>query len=468
MTLQTGPMPGRLLSGALMAGVLAIDAVTPLGVNVPILYLVPLLLTFLTDTVRTRTLLAIVASVLTVLSATWDWKWSDAWVHGAINRGFDLGVFWVALGLSIRDARTTRELRDLRTALESSVILSITDVKGVIRHVNDRFCAISKYSRDELIGRSHRTVNSGAHSHAFMREMWATITAGRIWHGALLNRAKDGAAYWVDSTIVPFVDGSGRPYRYLAIEHDISEQKQAEARIRSQAALARIGEMAAIVAHEVRNPVAGVRAGLQLFERLPSLSTDERLIVRQMMERLDLLNAHVSALVHFARPRAPAIRKVAIGSLLNEIARSIRDTDVGSRVQFEIQGLEAPVLGDVAMLHEIFSQLLLNAVEAQSGAGTIVVTVTETGNTVDVRITDRGPGIPMPLRERIFEPLFTTKPKGVGLGLAIAKQLVELHGGEIAVVQGSSSGTTISVCLQRAVDQGQPAKRLEHPGLSDF
>lgn len=432
-----------------MAGVLAIDAVTPLGVNVPILYLIPLLLAFLSDTVRTRVLLTVVASVLTIAGATWQWKWNDVWVHGAVNRGFDLGVFGVALALSVRDARTTRELRDLRTALENSGIVSIADVNGVIRHVNDRFCAISKYSRGELVGASHHTLSGQTHSPGVVNDMWTNITAGRIWHGEVHNRDKNGMAYWVDSTLVPFLGSDGQPYQYLVIEHDITWQKHAEARLRSQAALVKSAEMAAIVAHEVRNPIAGVRAGLQVLERRASLTTDERQIVGQMMGRLDVLSAHVSALVHFARPRSPVLKEVAIGSLLTEIGQSLRSADSCSRVQFVVHGGDSLVHGDSAMLQEIFTQLMLNAADAQSGTGTVVSSVAEVGTVVEVRVADHGAGIPTTVRERIFEPLFTTKPNGSGLGLAIAKQLVELHGGQIAVVDSSLAGTTVRVSLQR-------------------
>ena len=434
-----------------MAGVFALDGVTPLGVNVPILYLIPLLFAFLFDAVPARTVFTVVASVLTMIGASWEWKWNDVWLYGALNRAFDLGVFWIAHALSIRDARTTRELRDLRTALESSGIVSMTDINGVIRHVNDQFCAISKYSRDELIGSRHRIVNSEKHQSDVQAGLWHTIMAGRIWHGEVLNRAKDGAAYWVDATIVPFLDVHGKPYRFLAIEHDISEQKQADARTRSHEALSKISQMAAIVAHEVRNPIAGVRAGLQVLDRRSLFTPDERHVVGQMMERLDVLSAHVAALVHFAKPRSPVLGEVAIASLLNEIAHSLRDTC--SAMQFEIQGLNLPVFGDPAMLREVFSQLLLNAADAQLRTGTIVVTVAEVGHAVDVRIADRGSGIPATLRDRVFEPLFTTKPGGAGLGLAMARQLVELHGGELSVVESSSSGTAVNVRLDRVMSR---------------
>ena len=135
--------------------------------------------------------------------------------------------------------------------------------------------------------------------------MWSTIAAGRIWHGEIRNRAKDGAIYWVDTTIVPFLDAQGEPYQYMAIHYEVTERKAAEARLRQRETLAQLGQMSAMVAHEVKNPLAGISGALQVVgSRLPAESRDRR-ILDDIEDRIAALNGMLQDLLTFASPREP-------------------------------------------------------------------------------------------------------------------------------------------------------------------
>jgi len=341
-----------------------------------------------------------------------------------------------------------RSLDEIRYALDQAAIVAATDQKGRITYVNDKFCQISQYSREELIGQDHRIVNSNHHPKEFIQDLWRTIAGGTVWRGEIRNRAKDGSFYWVDTTIVPFLDGRGHPRQYLAIRYDITARKSVEAQLREQAALAQLGQLAAVVAHEVRNPLAGLRATLQVIDK--RCEPRDRSAIAAMIQRIDGLNDKVEDLLLYARPRPPRRLPVEVKALLRDVATSAQMSTGRHGADIFVVGDDVRASADPDMLRAALLNLTMNACQA-AGGREVEVRVQAGDGVCRIAVCDRGPGIAPETRDRIFEPFFTTRVNGTGLGLAIVRRLMELQDGTVQLTDREGGGTIAEVTIPRAV-----------------
>jgi PAS domain S-box-containing protein len=445
----------RIMAIAAMVagGVFIADINLPFDVAVSAIYGVVVLLGLFVSDPRFPIVASVVVTILTVVGG-WFSPPGGPVAYGIANRGFVLVGIWISATLVAGYGRVGRaldrsakNLADMKFAIDQAAIVATTDVKGRITYVNDKFCEISKYSRDQLLGQDHRIINSAYHSKEFIKDLWQTIANGRIWRGEIRNRAKDGSFYWVDTTIVPFLDERGKPYQYMAIRSDITERKRSEARLREQESLARLGEMAAVVAHEVKNPLAGIRGSLQVIGGRMAEPSRDRLVMHDIITRLDSLNSIVDDLLVFARPREPKLAPVTVEQLLHNTASLLKKDPAHSGTQVEIHSSPVVIQADAGQLQVVLVNLLLNASQASGNEGQVRVDVTSSDGMCRIAIADNGPGIAADVRERIFEPFFTTKHRGTGLGLPTAKRVIERHRGSIDIECPLSGGTIVTVAL---------------------
>ena len=362
-----------------------------------------------------------------------------------------LTLAWRVWTLQARLLPEAKELADIKYALDQSAIVATTDVSGRITYANDKFCEISKYARSELIGQDHRLINSGYHDKEYIRGLWHTIARGRVWHGQLRNRAKDGTFYWVDTTIVPFVNQRGKPYQYTAIRFEVTQQKAAEEQLREQAALTRVGQLAAVVAHEVKNPLAGIKGVMQVLMSRRPADDPEVPVMRDIVSRIDSLSSLLHDLLVYARPRPLQFRDTELIPLLEDALQAVRKDPDANSVETSLAGAPFTLSADADLLRATFLNLIINATQAMDDGGHLDITVAENNGGCEITLADTGPGIPPEIRDRVFEPFFTTRTRGTGLGLSIAKRTVELHGGTLSFDCPASGGTVMTVTLPRRV-----------------
>jgi PAS domain S-box-containing protein len=261
----------------------------------------------------------------------------------------------------------------------------------------------------------------------------------------VVGQRRDGSTFPMHLSVGEMRIGSD-PH-FTGILHDLTPRLDLEARLREQTAMAHLGEMAAVIAHEVKNPLAAVRGAIQVIGgRLPTDSRD-RPVIAEIVSRIDALDALIKDLLLFARAPQPRMSKVDLESLVRLTMTFLSDDPMFAHLRVDIHGSSEPLQGDAELLRIVFQNLLINAAQAVEGRGSITVGFDGDAEVQRVRIADAGPGMTAEVRKNLFRPFFTTKARGTGLGLPTAKRLVELHGGSIDVESAPGAGTTVTVLL---------------------
>ncbi|HJW32771.1 MAG TPA: ATP-binding protein [Holophagaceae bacterium] len=373
-----------------------------------------------------------------------------------------------ALGTPQPREETMRELMELRQALDESAIVAVTDAKGDITYVNDRFCRISQYSRSELLGQNHRIINSGYHPKAFFTNLWSTIARGHVWRGELKNRAKDGSYYWVDTTIVPFLDPSGRPWQYMAIRFEITERKRAEeALLEKQAeleeraeALARsnadLEQFAYVASHDLQEPLRMVSSFTELLARRYKGRLDEDAddfieFARQGALRMQVMIHDLLAYAKLSHTMAGTQRihlDDAVDAALANLQMTLKE------VQPSLRRFPLPtVMGDLSHLTLLYQNLIGNALKFRRSDRALELSLGAEleGGLWRCWVKDNGIGLDPKYGERIFTIFQRLHAReefpGNGIGLAFCKKIVDRHGGRIWVESIPGEGSTFHFTL---------------------
>ena len=354
-------------------------------------------------------------------------------------------------------SKSIKEIADYKYALDQSSIVAITNQKGIITHVNDNFCKISKYSVGELIGQDHRIINSGHHSKAFIRELWVTIANGQIWRGELKNRAKDGSIYWVDTTIIPFLDERGKPYQYVAIRADITSRKQAEEAlyklnqelesrvnqrtIQLEAATKEMEAFTYSVSHDLRAPLRGIVGFASILEEDYSdkLDTEAKRITGIIKNNTLKMGQLIDDLLAFSRMGRQDMPKTGIDmqALVQEIIQELASGGTYEpAVEWEIQALPR-VQADMNTIRQVWVNLLSNAIKysGKKECPRIAIGSFIKGEQIVFFVRDNGIGFDYRYRDKLFKVFqrlhSPSQFEGTGVGLALVAKIISKHGGQV-------------------------------------
>ncbi|MBI9034581.1 MAG: PAS domain S-box protein [Bacteroidales bacterium] len=366
--------------------------------------------------------------------------------------------------------QSVKDISDYKLALDESSIVSITDHKGIIKHVNNNFCKVSKFRREELIGNSHKIINSGFHPKDFFINLWSTIAKGEVWRGELKNRAKDGTYFWLDSTIVPFVDEKGKPYQYVAVRFDITDKKLSEedlikAKDAADSANRAKSEFLANMSHEIRTPMNAVIGFSELLSKsvqddkqgsqVEAIRSSGKNLLKIINDILDLSKIEAGKIEIIP---TPVNLLTVLDEIENMFTQKVKEKGIIFSIEYD-KVLTKNLLMDEVRFRQILFNLIGNAVKF-TDKGYVSLSIEKSNTSKDeqnldliITVQDTGIGIPVDQQELIFDPFSqqsgqsALKYGGTGLGLSITKKLVEKMGGSIRLESEAGKGSTFRIFL---------------------
>ena len=343
-----------------------------------------------------------------------------------------------------------------KQVLDQHAIVSESDADGIFTYVNDAFCRVTGYSREELIGKPHSMINGDNHPDDFWMEMYNTVLTGDVWQNEVCNKKKDGTHFWLIQTIAAVKDDRGEITGYIDFGADITEHKNLQEEIIRKSKLAQLGQLTSTVAHEIRNPLGAVKTGTYLIQKTiekNAKNLDLSNQFRRINNGIQRCDKIITQLLDFSRSKVVNAKNVEIDSWVKEIADE-ESGNISEKVDIQCDlGLNGQIASiDSDQLRRVLVNLINNAAEAMVGKGNDVIeNPTEAPKieistrlvdlNIEISVSDNGPGILPEHLDKIREPLFTTKSFGVGLGIPAVDKVLENHGGGLKIETEVGNGT---------------------------
>jgi PAS domain S-box-containing protein len=359
------------------------------------------------------------------------------------------------------------DLSNFKEALDKSANVLITDTEGSIVYVNDDFCKVSQFSRDELLGENPRIVSSYYHDKEFFKKMWDTIQDGKAWTGDIKNKAKDGSYYWSKATISPLLGDDGKPEQYIAILTDITNQKILEEKLSEalknvQESELQKEEFSSMMTHELNTPLVPIKGYCEMLkdvETFGTLNNDQIDFISKIESNATLLERLISDLLDVQKLDMKKMNFLITEFNLDEFMDELRENNKhlmkNKNIDFTVKYPKNLILNsDKQRLRQVLDNLVRNSVDfVPSKDGKISVEAKLKGNNLIFAVHDNGPGIPKEKQSNIFKKFYqidtsaTRKHGGTGLGLVICKGIAEGLKGKIWLESEAGKGTSFFIYL---------------------
>jgi len=369
------------------------------------------------------------------------------------------------------------EFDDMLKALDESTMVTITDVDGALLYVNNLFCKVSKYSKEELMGaKPHELLKSGYHTEEFYKDIWDTISKGNAWRGDVKNKAKDGSFFWTLTTILPFFDDEGKPYKYIAIRKDVTDKinlesnlknalsenifqkKQIESQYEKLAEVDKLKEeFGSMITHELKTPLVPIKGYCKMLtdpDIFGELNEDQKEAVEEIHVNASRLESLITDILDAQKLDLNKMvfnkKECNVFELMNRIEKDMTHFTKLKKINFvnSTQDKKIILISDENRIIQVVENLIKNAVDfVPAETGRIEIDAKLDNDSIIFHVKDNGVGIPDEKQKSLFKKFYQTDTSqtrthgGTGLGLAICKGLVEGMGGEIGVQSKEGVGS---------------------------
>ncbi len=385
-----------------------------------------------------------------------------------------------AFGLDLTERkRAEAESERLMTAIDqASEMIIITDDLGTIQYTNPAFERTTGYSQRETIGQNPRILKSGQQNETFYSTLWQTISGGQIWKGRLVNKRKDGTLFSEDASISPVFDVTGKIVHYVGVKRDITDQIRLESQVLQAQKMESISILAGGIAHDFNNLLSVITGNISHVLSITDKNDEAYTALRDVQQGAKQAQNLTQQLLTFSKGGDPIKKATDLNRILSEVAQFVI-RGAKSKCELKLADNLWHVEVDPGQINQVIGNLVINANQAMPNGGTISIRTENmeieaesnlslsVGPYIKITIEDQGVGILNKHLANIFDPYFSTKQKGSGLGLATAYSIIKKHDGQIVVYSEINIGTVFTIYLPASltnIEQTEKIKKTPHGG----